>query len=264
MRNILFIFSFFLAFSFSSLAFSQDQQEEWTEDYGPHPGVGAIEEDYRDTQYMWLYEKIIPEFLRKNYPSEAFKTFRVHLKDSYRVFPDPEKIRSQNLKLVRQIKGSITYVGFFPKSYIYDILADRRGTLVLNVRVHLKNATERDWKNFADKMKKATNIWNQSAPELDFNYRFHFEIVRQKSKAHFSVSVQDSTRGPYDTYWGRDWTPTVVAHEVGHMLGLGDEYQTLTGKFDCYRPSLMCSAWNGSMMEHHYYFVLRRLLKSGL
>lgn len=240
-------------------SFAKAHEEEWREDYGTPPG--PVIEDHRDTEYIWLYKKIIPEYIRKQHPSEAFKTFRVHLKDSYRIFPDPEKLKSENLKLIRQVRGSITYVGFFPKRYTYDILTDRNGVRVINVRVHLQDATAQDWNSFSDKMKMASEIWNQSAPQKNFKYRFQFEIVKQAANAHFSVSVQDSTRGPYDTYWSRDWTPKAIAHEVGHMMGLGDEYQTLTGKFDCYRPSLMCSAWNGNPMEHHYYFILRRLVK---
>jgi M6 family metalloprotease-like protein len=109
-------------------------------------------------------------------------------------------------------------------------------------------------------MREASLIWNQSAVVFDFPYSFLFEVVRDRSQAHFSVQVKDETRGPYDANWARDWNGKVIAHEVGHMLGLGDEYQTVSGQSDCYEPSLMCGVWSGSPMPHHYYFILRRLL----
>lgn len=238
---------------------AQTQESEWTEDYGQPRW--PIVEDLGDEDYRWLFEMVFPVNIRLAFPAESFKSFRVHLKDSHRVFPEPTFIQQSNLKKIRQVRGHITYVGFFPKQYAYDILQDSDGELILQVRVHLKNATIQDRTDFSSKTKMAEYQWNASRPEMDFPYRFDFEIVKDPRQAHFSVNIKDTTRGPYDTNWGRDWTSNVIAHEIGHMLGLGDEYQTLSGVFDCYKPSLMCSAWGGALMKHHYYFVLRRLLK---
>ena len=93
-----------------------------------------------------------------------------------------------------------------------------------------------------------------------FSYRFQFEVVEKREEAHYSVNVLDQTRGPYDQNWARNWSATTVAHELGHMLGIADEYQTLTSYQDCLKTSLMCSSANGSLMSHHYYFILRRLV----
>lgn len=231
----------------------------WIEDYGVHETDeldSSADEDYR-----WLFEKVFPPDIRIPFPNESFKSFRVHLKDTYLFFPDPQEIESKNLKLVQQIKGKITYAGIVKKTYIYDVLKAPSGEIFLNVRIHLLDATNEDQKDFQSKIQIAQDIWNQSLIPTNFKYSFKFELVSSPSKAHFSVQVLDSTRGPYDTYWGRDWSATVVAHEIGHMMGLGDEYNTISGKTDCYRPSLMCMSWTGSPMEHHYYFILRRLIE---
>lgn len=216
-------------------------------------------ENLNDQQYRWLYEELIPQKDRDAMPDESFKTFRVHLKDSLTEFPKPSEIVLKNLKSIDKIEGSILYAGLVRKKYKYDVLKTTE-QLVLNVRVHLQNAAETDLVSFREKLQQAETLWNNSRVATDFNYAFKFEIVTKTASAHFSVRVLDTTRGPYDTNWGRNWTANVIAHEVGHMLGLGDEYQTVLGTMDCLKTSLMCTAWTGSLMSHHYYFILRRLI----
>jgi hypothetical protein len=234
----------------------------WTEDYGVEEGDEIV--PLRDDSMNWLYEKLIPVEIRSAFPSESSKSFRVHLKDTVDRFPDPSAISAANLTLIERIRGKITYVGIVPKKYAYDILRGADGALILNVRVHLREPSNEDIHSFAAKVKEAEAIWNEARVSTDFAYSFRFDLVGDPSKAHFSVRIKDSTRGPYDTNWGRDWTGRVLAHEIGHMMGLGDEYKTLNGEIDCYRPSLMCLAWSGSLMRHHLYFVLRRLVISDI
>lgn len=213
-------------------------------------------------EHRWLYEILFAENDRVAQPSETFKSFYVHLLDSDVVFPKPSDIESKNLKAIQKVEGTITYVNIIKKRYTYDILKADDGTYVINVRVHLKDPVGSDFKNFQEKVKAAQEIWNAKRIEADFNYIFKFDLVENESEAQYSVLVFDTTRGPYDRNWGRDWTPNVLAHEIGHMMGLGDEYQTLSGKFDCMKTSLMCTAWSGSLMKHHYYFILRRLVNA--
>ena len=221
--------------------------------------VESAAESLNDQQYRWLYEELIPQKDREAMPNESFKTFRVHLKDSFTQFPKPSEILFGNLKSLDKVEGTILYAGLVRKKYKYDVVNSKE-QLILNVRIHLQNPTENDSVNFSEKLKQAETLWNNSRVATDFNYSFKFELAAKTSAAHFSVRVLDTTRGPYDTNWGRNWTANVIAHEVGHMLGLGDEYQTVSGTMDCLMSSLMCTAWKGSLMPHHYYFVLRRLI----
>lgn len=214
--------------------------------------------------FRWLYEILFADSDRVNTPAESFKSFYVHLLDSNQSFPPPENIVAVNLKPTANVKGLITYVNVIKKMYTYDILQTETGALVLNIRVHLKDPAGEDAASFATRLLAAENLWNAGRVAADFSYSFKFDLVETEAQAHFSVAVLDSTRGPYDRNWGRNWSPTTIAHEMGHMLGLGDEYQTLSGQVDCLRSSIMCVSYSGAIQKHHYYFILRRLIGATL
>jgi hypothetical protein len=208
-----------------------------------------------------LYIEIMPEQFRMNYPNETYKSFKVHLLDTYKKFPQFKEILNQNIAPfvgIKKVVGRITYVNFFPKTYKYDVVFEN-GEFVFKVRIHLKKPTSADLIYFSDVVKQAERQWNSYRIGMDFSYRFQFDIEKNISNAHYSVNILDSTRGPYDTNWSRQWDGPSIAHEIGHMLGLGDEYQTLTSKSDCLESSFMCDS-DGNIMKHHFYFILRRLL----
>lgn len=213
-------------------------------------------------KYRWLYELLIPADDRLRQPAEAFKSFRVHLVDSDENFPEPNAISAAYLNLKESIQGKITYIGFIPKRYQYDVLyGTNSNDVTLRVKVHFKNPEGQDLENLKLKMIEAEQIWNSHQVALDFKYQFQFQIVDDPSEAHFSVQLLDSTRGPYDTNWSRKWSGISIAHELGHMLGLGDEYQTISSVSDCLPLSIMCESDSASPMWQHYYFILRRLMK---
>lgn len=210
-------------------------------------------------EYRWLYEALFDQADRDLFPSESFISFFVHLWDSDEFIPSPELISADHLRQVSRIQGTIGYVnGIVKKRYVYDV--ESGAEIVFHVRVHLKDPAGNDLENFRTKLASAEAIWNASKVVTNFPYRFQFEIVDSAADAHYSVNVLDKTRGPYDMNWGRDWSPTTIAHELGHMMGIADEYQTLSSYQDCLKTSLMCSSSNGHLMAHHYYFILRRLV----
>lgn len=229
----------------------------WTEDYGPGGSDISVQSDH---DYDWLYEILMPKFERAQWPNESFKSFRVHLQDTDSFFPHPQRVEKKNLARVRDITGKITYAGIFRKPYRYTVKKSSRGLMTLEVKIYLWKATQTDQINFAKNVKLAEDLWNQYRVPMNFQYKFKFSLVEDQADADFNVEVLDSTRGPYDQYWSRTWNHFVIAHEIGHMLGLGDEYQTVSSKVDCLTRSIMCSSWSGELMPHHYYNVLRRLL----
>lgn len=212
-------------------------------------------------KYIWLYELLLPSEDRINQPDKAFKSFRVHLKDTDEVFQHPHYLSAAHFNAKNSIQGKITYVGFIPKKYHYDVIYTPNSTdIILHVKVHFKNPQNQDLENLRRKFSEAELIWNSNQVALDFKYRFQFQVAATANEAHFSVTLLDQTRGPYDTNWSRSWSSISIAHELGHMLGLGDEYQTITSESDCLAQSLMCESNSAAPMWHHYYFILRRLM----
>lgn len=213
-------------------------------------------------QFTDLYTDLMPEIDRVSSPLKTQKSFKVHLLDSFQKFPALSDLKNQNIDVfgtTKTFNGTMTYVYVFKKKYKYDVVF-QNNRYIFNVRIHFNGATPKDYIEFYKKIKLAEKEWNNSRLLTDFNYEFKFSVELDIKKAHYSVIILDSTRGPYDTAWGRDWDGAVVAHEIGHMMGLGDEYQTATSVSDCLSHSKMCST-KGLLMKHHYYFILRRLLK---
>lgn len=159
--------------------------------------------------------------------------------------------------------GKVTYIGFVPKRYQYDVnYSENSKEIEIVVKIHFKNPEFNDLEILRNKLNEAEQVWNSNSIAFDFKYKFRFEIVDQAEQAHFSVQLLNQTRGPYDTNWSRTWSAISIAHEVGHMLGLADEYQTLSSVSDCLANSIMCESFKALPIKHHYYFILRRLMVS--
>ncbi len=211
--------------------------------------------------YDWLIDELFtPNEIKST--KAVSKSFRPHLKDSLKFFPHPDQLVMSELKVgqAKIISGRITYLSLFPKRYKYKVTRVANDHIKITVKIHFKNATEADINNFAYYFRRAESIWNSSQWARDFKYSFRFKIAESRKDGYFSVNVLDKTRGPYDTNWSRTWRGFTVAHEIGHMMGLSDEYEIISGKAYCLRKSLMCSSWAGTPMKHHYYHILRRLV----
>jgi len=219
----------------------------------------ALYESYLSNKYQWLYEVLIDERDRVNSPEKAWRSFSVHLKDNIEYFPDPSATNASNLssQLPYTVQGTMTYVGFFKGKYKYDLFFEKN-ILVIEVRVYFTTDEEKN-REMAAKFKRAERFWNKYRITTDFPYEFRFKVVSDSTRAHFKVRLKDSdTRGPYFIQWSRQWNYITIAHELGHTMGLGDEYQTLTSKINCLRDYLMCAG--SRLAPQYYYHVLRRAM----
>jgi hypothetical protein len=76
--------------------------------------------------------------------------------------------------------------------------------------------------SLADSLKQAESVWESGAGS---GYDFNFKVVKNKSSADFILKLtSEGSRGPYDTEWSLKWGVRTIAHELGHMMGLDDEY----------------------------------------
>lgn len=99
----------------------------------------------------------------------------------------------------------------------------------------------------------ATREWNKNSNGVLYKIKYE----KNPELAHFSVPVTpQSSRGPYFFRTSSTWGPKTVAHEVGHMFGLNDEYSETSG---CqFKQSLMCSSGRGDVRPMHHYLVQRK------
>ena len=202
------------------------------------------------------------------------------------------KIKAESFK-VKSVSGRIRYVGLVPKKYRYDVEVIN-GVATANINIHFDMADfnlDHSWANdiMDRKIAGAQRYWNRKTPS---NYKFKFKRVENIKDAFFSVKLKrKNTRGPYDTRWSLVWSEETIAHEFGHMMGLDDEYDQITGSslrdinralisranrshlrsfrdrymfghykaMKCDQESLMCNSHRGEIRPWHLYSIFKRI-----
>lgn len=173
-----------------------------------------------------------------------------------------------NLKRFYHIKGHINYMDTMKGKYQYDIelTSDK---ILLSTKIFLRNVGRKkiahlpeDHLEVLEKIKWAEKYWNEQVPD-DLKLEFKFEVVKDKSEAYFRPAlVRKDLRGPYYAGWSVFWEPIVIAHEIGHMFGLDDEYEghPVASIENCDASSIMCSTFSTSKLKpYHFYLIVRRM-----
>lgn len=194
-------------------------------------------------------------------------SFGLHLRDSLEFFPHPDYLRRMNFPpgLSREIRGEINYsFAQLPFRYAYQV-REEGSTYIISVRVHLRSSSSTALTNIREKLHHAQGTWEigyqRNAEPLYPRLRLHFEFLTVDSaeQAHFSVAVTErESSGPYFSTWSTQWTREMVAHELGHMMGLNDEYNQVLERYDCWSGSIMCRGQEGEPQFYHFYHILRR------
>lgn len=163
------------------------------------------------------------------------------------------------------VSGRMSYVGVFPGKYGYDLYFDENNELVLETRIHFNNLdtfTQNEIGDLKEKFKRASSHWTRGNTLTPTPVNFKLKLETRKSQSHISAKLQRPyTRGPYFSKWSTEWSSIVMAHEMGHMLGLDDEYKNNPfggNADDCPPDSLMCNSHYGDPMDYHYYVILSR------
>lgn len=191
----------------------------------------------------------------------------------------------------QRIEGKLKYLGLIPKAYRYDLILEN-GTATVEVKIHVSNQesyTEDQLAILDQSIISAQDIWNNQSSALAQDFKFSFKRVTTKDEAHFSIRlISKYSRGPYDTKWSLKWPGATVAHELGHMMGLDDEYDNLATtlltlpaywisgldpkerdkrerfsietirQMRCDLKSIMCNSSSLGVQSHHLYVIFSR------
>jgi hypothetical protein len=119
----------------------------------------------------------------------------------------------------------------------------------------------------------AEAYWNRDALRFGLPVRYDFTFLRARDALGVPVDLSvplapTCGRTPYFSAMRSGWSLPIVAHEVGHVLGLLDEYETLSGITRLYPKTPFAGAERSrmglSMKEDtllvplHHYLVVRR------
>jgi len=107
--------------------------------------------------------------------------------------------------------------GVYGQQVRYDMLMRPDKTINIKLRVRLSGA--RNAKTEASWEKKCEEMWSQGGINLDIQW------VDSQEEAHKTVSVSRGSGRANSAHWYSEDDSLTVAHEVGHLLGLNDEYQ---------------------------------------
>ena len=143
---------------------------------------------------------------------------------------------------IHEIKGKRVFYNLAVKKYNYRIIQDPlSNSLIVNVKMHfypsktyLKRAAmgKEGYDDEATLMKKvrsnvdeAERMWNGQAPK---GVKFKFDMVDSAAKADYSLKLKSIFGALYDKFIIAPAYASILSHEVGHMMGLDDEYSFVT------------------------------------
>jgi hypothetical protein len=115
--------------------------------------------------------------------------------------------------------------------------------------------------------------YNRDARRYQLPVRYDFEFFLADDAAGAPVDLRlplalSCGRTPYFMSMRTGWSVSIVAHELGHYLGLLDEYESLSGMSDAYPKTPFVGSEDNRMgvsmkqhtrfLPHHHYMVMRR------
>jgi hypothetical protein len=232
-----------------------------------------------------MYNEMTDNNKNFNYPNPNIYRIYSHYMDClHHLRGSRRELKSSCTELggVKKIKGTLKYDGIFPFPFRYDIesnIAEGKPQHIVTLRVYLEDYQKKnvDIEKLNIRMKNAADFWTRHSPLP--NLLFKFSIVSDPELAHFSVKFDPKSLTGVDYLrWRSEWFEdgdVTLEHEIGHMLGLEDEYsqyRMLTGILfkvtpigaDCDNfSSLMCNDGRNTNKPkpYHYQRILKRISK---
>ena len=155
-------------------------------------------------------------------------------RDSNKIDIAPEKVLSGMTDIkdkTQKIEGKIRYLGLIPQRYKYT-LNKRNSSTTIEIKIHFSKDKKFTQGQFNEalsamdqKLREAEGKWKTGAGSA---FNFSFKRVESKSEADYSVELKkEYSNGPYNKRWSNEWRSSYIAHELGHMMGLDDEYDNV-------------------------------------
>jgi hypothetical protein len=251
-----------------------------------------ISKAYRDENWKVESKKMYEELKNdKNYHQYRNCKFvkRNIERDSKACVPSAKDVFNPLLlpsERCQKISGRMGYVGFVYLPYRYSLCPSDDGKMELIIKIFFKKEIKKkkqdDLKlqyyyganmnaSLQSRLDEAAAVWNKSNP-MASAMKFKFIQVLKAEEADFQVDLNYGlTRGPYCREWSNTWGGDTMAHEIGHMMGLDDEYNQVVGsalplyhmtyaESYCDPESIMCDDATGRPQKYHYYMIMRRFL----
>lgn len=207
-----------------------------------------------------LAQSSLIEGLQLQCPSLQCQQFEKNLRsDSVNCTPSLETTFTNSVRDDGvQVTGDLLYFSLVRSPYHYDVYPSARGGQLIGVRIAVEGPTPKQLDELRAIVRLAEGIWNIYAP---YGMQFSFQLFDSSQKVDVHFRVRFTTKlsvGPYNEVWSSQWASITVAHEIGHMMGLNDEYDFAGITHKCDTVSLMCSL-GGVPAAYHYYLVARRV-----
>ena len=141
-----------------------------------------------------------------------------------------------------EISGKRVFYNVAVKKYNYRVIQDpKSNSLIVNIKMHFypsktysKRAAEGKEGYLQEKelmetvrknVEEAQLVWNLQAPK---GVKFKFDMVDSAAKADYSLKLKSIFGALYDKFIVAPAYASILSHEVGHMMGLDDEYSMIT------------------------------------
>jgi len=193
--------------------------------------------------------------------------WRVSLRIALRPPPRDAVLELPDCSLRASLEGPVECTGVpFHQAHGVDACPDS-GTFRARATPRNVAALLEQWSSEAER------YWNRDASRFGIPVQYDFDFVEapegQWVDADATLPLQPTCgRTPYFKSLRAGWSLPVLAHEVGHWLGLLDEYEMFSGIVGFYPktpfPGAELSRMGLSMKAHtlvlplHHYLVLRR------